>query len=190
MGLRRIQMRNNTLGKTTVIRRIRSILRDKVVVQLQSHLWLFVIPWTVACQASLSFIISLCLLKLMSIESVMPSNHLILCHSLLLPSIFPSIRIFTNESALLIRWPKYCSFSFSISPFSEYSGLISFKIDWFDLLVTQGLSRVFSSTTIQKHQFFSTQPYLRSNDHIRTQLWKTGSFDCTGLCWQSDVSVF
>ena len=155
MGLRRIQMRNNALRKTTVIRRIRSILRDIAVVQLQSRVWLFVIPWTVARQASLSFSNSLCLLKLMSIESVMPSNHLILCHPLLLPSIIPSIRIFTNESALLIRWPMYWSFSFSISSFSEYSGLISFKIDWFDLLVFQGLSSLFqhhnSKTSVLQH---------------------------------------
>ena len=90
-------------------------------------------------QASLSFTISQSLLKLMPIESVMPSNHLILCHPLLLlPSIFPSIRVFSNESALHIRWPKYWSFSFSISPSKEYSGLIFFRIDWFDLLVVQG----------------------------------------------------
>ena len=95
-------------------------------------------------------------LKLMSIESVMPSNYLILCRPLLLPpSIPPSIRVFSNESVLLIRWPKYWSFSFSISPSSEYSGRISFRIDWFDLL-----SRVFSNTTVQKHQFFGTQPAL------------------------------
>ena len=96
-------------------------------------------PWTASCQASLSFTISLSLLKLTSIELVMPSNHLILCHLLLLwPSIFPSIRLFSNESALCIRWPNYWSFSFSISPSNEYSGLISFKIDWFDLLAVQG----------------------------------------------------
>ena len=96
-------------------------------------------PWTAACQASLSFTISRSLLKLMSIESVMPSNHLILCHTLLLlPSIFPSIRVFSNESSLHIRWPKCCSLNFSISPSSEYSGLISFRIDWFDLLAIQG----------------------------------------------------
>ena len=98
----------------------------------------FVAPWTAAHQASLSFIISWILLKLMSIESVMPSNYLILCHSLLLlPSIFFSVREFSNEVALCIRWPKYRSFSFSISPSSEYSGLISFRIDWFDLLAVQ-----------------------------------------------------
>ena len=96
-------------------------------------------PWTAACQASLSFTISWSLLKLMSIESVMPSNHLILCHTLLfLPSIFPSIRGFSNESVLCIRWPKYWSFSFSISPANEYSGLISFRMDWLDLLAVQG----------------------------------------------------
>ena len=100
---------------------------------------LFVSPWTAARQASLSFTISRTLLKLISIESVMPSNHLILCCPfLLLPSIVPSVRIFSNESALRIRWPKYWSFSFSISPSNEYSGLISFRIDWFDLLAVQG----------------------------------------------------
>ena len=100
-----------------------------------------------ACQASLSFTISQSLLKLMSIESVISSNHLILCHPLLLlPSIFPSIRVFSRESALLIRGPKYWSFSLSISPSNEYSGLISFRIDWFELLVYKGLSRVFLNT--------------------------------------------
>ena len=95
--------------------------------------------WTIACQASLSFIISWSLLKFMSIESVMPSNHLILCHLLLLlPSVFPNIRVFSNELALCIRWPKYWSFSSSISPSNEYSGLISLRIDWFDLLAVQG----------------------------------------------------
>ena len=97
-----------------------------------------VTPWTAACQASLSFTNSRSLLKLMAIESVIPSNHLILCHPLLLlPSIFPSMRVFSKES-VLIRWPKYWSFSFSISPSNEYSGLISFRIDWFDLLAVQG----------------------------------------------------
>ena len=108
-------------------------------VQLFSYVWLFVTPWTAACQASLSNTNSQSLLKLMSIEWVMPSNHLILCCPLhLLPSIFPSIRIFSNESVLCIRWLKYWSFSFSISPSNEYSGLISFRIDWFDLLAVQG----------------------------------------------------
>ena len=117
--------------------------------------------WTAASQASLSFTISRSLLKLMSIESVMPSHQLILCHPvLLLSSIFPSIRVFSNESAFHIRWPKYWSFSFSISPSNEYSALIS--------LLSKGLSRVFSRTTLQKHQFFSTKPSLRSNSHIHT----------------------
>ena len=103
-------------------------------VQSLSHVWLFVTPWTAAHQVSLSFTNSRSLLRLTSIESVMPSNHLILCHTLcLLPSTFPSIRVFSNESILCIRWPKYWSFSFSISPFNEYSGLISFRIDYIEL---------------------------------------------------------
>ena len=100
---------------------------------------LFATPWTAACQASLSFTISCSLLKFTSIESVVPSKHLVLCRPLLfLPSVFPSIRVFSNESVLHIRWPKYWSFSFSISPSNEYSGLISFRTDWFDLLAVQG----------------------------------------------------
>ena len=115
--------------------------------------------WTTTCEASCSITNLRSLLKLMSIKLVRPSNYLILCHPLLLPpSIFPSIRVFSNESALRIRWPKYWSFSFSISSSSEYSGLISFKMDWLDLLAVQGtLSRVFSNTTVQKHQFFGAQ---------------------------------
>ena len=102
-------------------------------VQSLSHVWLFETPWTAARQASLSITNSQSLLKLVSIKSVMPSNYLILCHPLLLlPSIFPSIRVFSNKSVLCIRWPKYWSFSFSISPSNAYSGLISFRIDWFD----------------------------------------------------------
>ena len=104
------------------------------IVQLPSHVQLFAAPWTSARQASLSFTISRSLLKLLSIDSVMESNHHVLCHPLLLlPSIFPSIRVFSNELTLPIRWPKYWSFSFSISPSNEYSGMISFRIDWFDL---------------------------------------------------------
>ena len=108
------------------------------VVQLLSCIWLFVTSWTAVCQASLSFTISQNLLKLRSFESMMPSNHLILCHPLLLPLVFPSIRIFSSELTLCIRWLKYWSFSFSISPSKEYSGLISFRIDRFDLLAVQG----------------------------------------------------
>ena len=104
-------------------------------VQSLSHVWLFAAPWTAACHASLSIVNSQSLFKLMSIESVMSSNHLILCHPLLLlPSMFPRIRVFSNESALCIRWPKYWSFSFNISPSNEYSGLISFRMDWLDVL--------------------------------------------------------
>ena len=110
-----------------------------VVVQPLSCVWLFATPWTAACQASLSFTASQSLLKFMSIESVMPSNRLILYDLLLLlPLILPSIRFFSNDSVLHIRWPEYWSFSFSISPSNEYSGLISFRIDWFDLLAVQG----------------------------------------------------
>ena len=109
-----------------------------VVVQSLSHIRIFATPWTAACQASLSFTISQSWLKLVSIESVMPSNNLILCGPLLLlSSVFPSVRVFSNESALHIRWPKYWSFSFSISPSNEYLGLISFRINWFDLLTVQ-----------------------------------------------------
>ena len=115
----------------------------------------FATPWTAACQASLSITNSWSLLKLTSIELVMQSSHLILCHPLLLlPSAFPSIRVFSSESVLHTRWPKYWSFSFSISPSNEYSGLISFRMAWLDLLAAKGLSRVFSNTTGQKHQFF------------------------------------
>ena len=127
-------------------------------VQSLSHVRLFATPWTAVRHASLSITNAPSLPKLISIESVMPSNHLILSRPLLLlPSIFPTIRVFSNESALHIRWPKYWSFSFSISSSNEYSGLISFRMDWLDLLVVQGISRVFSNTTVQKHQFFGTQ---------------------------------
>ena len=139
-------------------------------VQLLSHVWLLVTPSTAAHQASLFINNSGSLPKLMSIESVMSSNHLIFCHPLLLPpSIFPSIRVFSNESALCIRWLKYWSFSFNISPSNEYIQ------DWFPLgltgwisLQSEGLSRVFSNTTVQKHQFFWVQLSLQSNSHIHT----------------------
>ena len=117
----------------------RSINGQFSSVQSLSRVWLFATPWTTARQASLSITNCRSLSKRMSIESVMPSNHLILCHPpLLLPSIFPSIRVFSNESALHIRWPKYCSFSFNISPSSEHPGLISFRMDLLDLLAVQG----------------------------------------------------
>ena len=114
-------------------------MHTRFVVQSLTHVQLFSTPWTAALQASLSFSISLSLLELKSTESVMPSNHFILCHPLLLlPSIFPSIRVFSSESILCIGWPKCWSFSFSISPSNEYSGLVSFRMDWFDLLAVQG----------------------------------------------------
>ena len=139
-----------------------------VVVQLPSWVWLFATPWAAAHQASLSFTVSQSLLKIMSIESVMPSDHLIFCCPLLLlPSIFPSTGVFSNESVLPFRWPKYWSFSFRISPSNEYSGLISFRID---CLLSKWLSKVFSGTTVWKHQFFHTQPSLWSNSHIHTWL--------------------
>ena len=141
-------------------------------VESLSRVQLFSTPGTAACQASLSLTNSRSSLRLTSIESVMPSSHLILCRPLLFPpSIFPSIRVFSNESVLHIRWTKYWSFRFNISPSYEYSGLISFRMDWLDLLAVQGTLRVFSTvlnTTVQKHQFFSTQLSLQSNSHIHT----------------------
>ena len=131
-------------------------------VQSLSCAQLFVIPWTAACQASLSITNSRSLPKLMSIESVMPSSHLIFCHILLLPpSIFPSIRVFSNDSVLCIRWPKYWSFGFNISPSSEHPGLISFRMDWLDLLAVQGtlkslLQHHSSKASILLHSGFFT----------------------------------
>ena len=135
------------------------------VVQLLIHVRLFVPPWSVARQA-----FSQSLLKLMSIESVMPSSHLILCHPLLiLPSVFPSIRIFSNESVLHITWPKYWSFSFSISPSNEYSGLISFRMDWFDLAVQETLKSLLQHHS-SKAPILRCSTFLRSNSHIHTWL--------------------
>ena len=152
-----------------------------IIVQLLSPVWLFVTSWTAARQASLSLTISLSLFKLMSIEWVMPCNYLILCLPLLLlPSVFPSIRVFSNKSALHIRWPKYWSFSFSTSPSNEYSGLISFRIDWFDSLVVQGTLK----NLLQHHSlkalilwasaFFMVQlshPYMTTGKTIALTIW-------------------
>ena len=127
-------------------------------------------PWIVALHSSLSFTISRSLLKLMSIELVMPSNHLILCCLLLLPLIFPRIMVFSSELALHIRWPKYWSFSFSISPSNEYSELISFRMDWLDLLVAhRPLKGLFQHHNL-KASILGTQPSLWSNSHIHTRL--------------------
>ena len=161
-------------------------------VQSLNHVPLFANPRTAACWASLSITNSQSLLKLMSIELVMPSNHLILCRPILFPpSNFSSIRVFSNESALLIRWTKYWSLSFCISPYNEHSGLISFRRDWLHLLAVQGTLNVFSNTTVSKHQFFGAQLSLKSNSHIHTSLLeKKRSFDYMDLCWQSNVSAF
>ena len=147
-------------------------------VQLLSHVQLFATPWTTAHQASLSITNSQNLTKLMSIESVMPSNHLILCHPLLLlPSVFPSIRVFSNDSTLHIRWPKYWSLSFNISPSNEHPGLSSFRMDWLDLLAPQGTLK----SRLQHHS--SKASILRRSAFFIVQLspihdyWKNHSFD-------------
>ena len=131
------------------------------------------------------------LLKLMTVESVMPFNHLILGHPLLLlPSILPSIRVFSNESVLCIRWPKDWSFSFSISPSNEYSGLISFRMDWLDLLAAQGLSRVFSSTTVQKYQFFGVNPFSRGSSQPRDRTQFSCIVDRCFTTWATRKTMF
>ena len=160
-----------------------------VVVQLLSCVRFFVTP----CQAFLSFVIPQSLLKLMSIRLVMPSNHLFLCRPLLLlSSIFPSIRVFSNESVLCIRWPKYWSFSFSISASNEYSELISFRMDWLDLLLVQRTLKNGSSPTPQFKSINSSAlsfPYSPTLTSIHDH-WKNHSLDQMDLCWQSNVSVF
>ena len=143
-----------------------------------SHVQLFVSPWTSACQASLSFTVSQSLLKFMFIESGMLSNHLILCHPLLLlPSIFPNIRVFSNESVLLIMWPKYWSFHFTISPSNEYLRLISFRINWFDILAVQGtlkslLQHHSSKASTLQHAALCSPTFTSIHDY-----WKNHSFD-------------
>ena len=150
----------------------------KLVVPLLSHVWLFATSWTAARQASLSIPLTRSLLKLMSTESVMPYNHLILCPSLLLlPSIFPSIRVFSNELILHIKWPKYWSFSFSISPSNQYSGLISFRLDWLGLFAVQGtlkslLQHHSSTVSIRRHSAFFIVQLTSIHDH-----WKNHSLD-------------
>ena len=146
--------------------------------QSLSRVWLHVTPWTAARQASISITNSWRPPKPMSIKSVMPSNHLILCHPLLLlPSVSPSIRVFSNESVLHIRWPKYWSFSFNISPFNEHPGLISFRMDWLDLLAVQGtlkslLQHHSSKTSIPPHSAFLSPTLTSIHDH-----WKNHSLN-------------
>ena len=147
-------------------------------VQSLSCVQLFATPWTAACQAFLSITISRSSLKLMSIKSVMPYSHLILhCPLLLLPPIPPSIRVFSNESTLRMGWPKYWSFSFSIIPSKEYQDLSPLEWTGWIFLQSKGLSRVFSNTTVQKHQFFSAQLSSQSNSHIHTWPLKNHSLD-------------
>ena len=158
-----------------------------------THVQLFETLWTAACQVSLSISNSQSLLKLMSIELVMPSNHLILCHPLLLPpSIFPSIRIFSNESVLHIRWPKYWSFSFNISPSNKYSRVISFRMDWLDLLAVQGtlkgvLLHHSSKASILWHSvFFIVQlshPYMTTGKTIALTRWTSSTVSLVSLCF-------
>ena len=156
-------------------------------VQSLSHVQLSVAPWIAARQASLSITNSRSLLKLMPIELVMPSSHLILCHPLLLlPPTPPSIRVFSNESTLCMRWPKYWSLSFSISPSNEHLGLISFRMDWLDLLAVQGtlkslLQHHSSKASISRRSVQLSHPYMTTGETIAFTRW---------ICWQSNVSAF
>ena len=164
---------------------------DHDVVSSLGHVQLFATPWTALCQASSSSTISWSLLKFMSIESVMLCNHLILCCPLLrLPSIFLSIRVFSSELALCVRWPKYWSFSFSISPSSEYSGLISFRIDWLGLLAVQGTLKSLCQHHISKASILALSLLYGLTHTSVHNFWKNHSLDYMDLCWQSDVSAF
>ena len=159
-------------------------------VQSLSCVQLFATPWTAAHQSSQSITNCQSLLKLMSIESVMPSHHLILCHPLLLlHSIFPSIRVFSKEPVLRIRWPKYWSFSFSISLSNEYSVLISFRMDWFDLLAVQETLKSFLQHHSSKAQILRCSAFFMVQFTSIHDYWKNHSFDLY-LCWQSNVSAF
>ena len=167
------------------------VMRSWSSVQLLSCVQLFVTPWTAALQAFLSITNIRSLLKLTSVKWVMPSKHRILCHPLLLlPSIFPSLRVFSSESVLHIRWPNYWSFSFSITPSNEYSGLIYFRMDWFDLFAVQGtlkslLHHGLKASALQCSAIFYGPTLTSIHDY-----WKNHSFDYIDLCWQSDISAF
>ena len=162
-----------------------------VAVQSLSHVRLFATPRTAARQASLS-ITNWSPPKPMSIESVMPSNHLILCHSLLLlPSIFPRIRVFSSESALPIRWPKYWSFSFNISPSNEHPGLISFRMDWLELLAVQGtLKSLLQHHSSKASILWCSAFFIVQLSHPYMTIGKTIALTRLDLCWQSNVSAF
>ena len=171
-GETREKARATKLAKTVMNTTSRVWENQHSSLQLLSCVRFFATPWTAACQASLSITNSRRLVKPMSTESVMPSNHLILyCPLLLLPSIFPSVRVFSNESALHIRWPKYWSFRFSIQYLPmNIQGWLPLGMTGLISLQSKGLSRIFSNTTVQKHQFFSAQLSLRSNSHMYTLL--------------------
>ena len=151
---------------------------------------LFATPWTAACQAYLSITNSWSLLKVMSIELVVLYNHLILCRPLLLlPSIFPSIRVFSNESALRISWPRYWSFNFSISPSNDYSGLISFRMDWLDLFAVQETLKTLKHHNLKVSVLRCSAFFIQhSNLYMTTE--KTTALTITDLCWQGDISAF
>ena len=154
-----------------------------------SHVQLFATPWTAARQASLSINNTQSLLKLMSIESVMPSNHFILCRPLLLlPSIFPSMRVFSNQPVLRRRWPKYWSFSFNISPSSEHPGLMSFRMDWLDLLVVQGTLKSLLQHHSSKAAILWHSAFLTALTYVR-DYWKNNNFDYSVFCWRSVISL-
>ena len=181
-------------GKVTIFSLAISSIRIKALLLLLSFSVMFNSLWPYGlhgCQASLSFTISWNLLKLMSIESVMPSNHLVLYRSLLLlPSIFPRIRVFSNEQALHIRWPKYLSLSLSISLSNEYSGLISFRIDWFDVPAVQGTLKGLLQHQSSKASVLGCSVFIIQLSHLYMTTEKNHSFDYMNLCWQSDVSAF
>ena len=167
-ALAQVSVMNDLKGSEGMQKQRKS--NQETVVQLLSCVWLFATPWSAARQAPLFSTIPQSLLKFMSIDSEFLSDHLILCHPLLLlPSIFPSIRVFSNESAFPIKWPNYWSVSFSVSPSNEYLGLISFGLTDSISLLYKEFSEVFSSTTVSKHQFFGPHPYW-SNSHIHTWL--------------------
>ena len=148
-----------------------------VIVQSLSCVGLFVTPWTASCQASRSFAVSLSLLKLVSIESMMPSNHLILCCPLLLPSVFPSVRVFSNESSLRIMWPNYWNFRFSISPFNEHSRLIFFRVDWLDLLAVQGTLK----SLLQNHNLMASI--------LHCSVFFTGQLSCLYMTTRKTIAL-